>query len=191
MKKYAAAVKDHIVKHKIAYIATVSSIAGAALIAVIIVLIVLANQIKIVYQPVNACDLLTQAKADQLLGTGAINGSAQKPVIGKINAASSCAYSDLNVDENSMVVAAVSVRSAINDQGIAQNQLDYVANKSKVTAQDVSGVGDSAYFNGGLGQLNVIDQGGKRLMIFSYGTGSTPQSNTLDDAIKFARLVLN
>ncbi|HWT40694.1 MAG TPA: hypothetical protein VN081_05520 [Dongiaceae bacterium] len=143
---------------------------------------------KVVYQPANACDLLTLSEAQTLLGNKAINGNTSKPVISGNVATSNCTYSDLNVDQNSVIVAAVVVRSAVNDNGVQQNKSQFVTGRPVDGTETVQGVGDSAYFNEAKGQLNILD--GRNWIIVSYGVGSTPQANKIDDDVALAHKVL-
>ena len=144
---------------------------------------------KIVYQPTNACDLLTADEAEKLMGTQVISSyKKEDPVVSENTAVSKCGYTDRNMDVNSMVVAAVTVRSGINDEGVKQNKTEFFENKPEKSAEEVKNLGQSAYYNTQLGQLNILD--GKKWIILSYGVGSTPEANTQDNAIKLAKEVL-
>jgi hypothetical protein len=165
MKDFLVAVKSFIILHKKAIIITASSIIGVAILAAGVVMIVLATQVKIIYQPVDACSLLTPDEARTLLGDKALNGNHQKPVI--------------------------TVRSAINDAGIQQNIGDFVLNKPNVNIMDVKDTNNLEYFNTSTGVFNILSDSGKRWIRLSYGVGSDPQGNTLADAQKLAALVLN
>jgi hypothetical protein len=191
MKDFLVAVKSFIILHKKAIIITASSIVGLAILAAGVVMIVLANQVKIVYQPVDACSLLTPDEARTLLGDKALNGNHQKPVITKNDAASSCTYADTQTKEDDDTVIAISVRSAINDAGIQQNIGDFVLNKPNVNIMDVKDTNNLEYFNTSTGVFNILSDSGKRWIRLSYGIGSDPQGNTLADAQKLAALVLN
>ena len=88
-----------------------------------------------------------------------------------------------------MMVAAIIVRSGVNDDGVEQNKAQFAAGKPKKAGiESVKGVGDEAYYNSELGQLNVLR--GRDWLILSYGLGSDPLANTLDDAKKLAHAVL-
>lgn len=86
------------------------------------------------------------------------------------------------------VVAAVNVRAAINDKGAEQNKTEFAAGRPRA-AKEVKNVGERAYWNLETGQLNLLS--GRNWVIISYGVGATPEANTLDDAIKLAKKVLN
>lgn len=168
---------------------------GAAVFGIAALLIVAAAYFiynstpKIVYQPANACDLLSIDEARELLGGNALKSSEKKPVQNENTATSTCGYANGDANTESMVVAAVMVRSGLNDKGVQQNKTEFAAGKPDKNVKDVKGLGDSAYFNEKLGQLNILD--GRRWIILSDGVGSAPQANTLEDAVKLAKKVLN
>lgn len=88
-----------------------------------------------------------------------------------------------------MLVAAIAVRSGINDKGVDQNKTEFATSKQGKSNEVVKDVGDSAYFNKELGQLNVLDD--RKWVILSYGAGSAPQANTVDKATELAKKVLH
>jgi len=143
---------------------------------------------KIVYQPANACDLLTPDEARDLLGNKSIHSGVETPVLQGNTATSKCGYTDGNPDMNSAIVAAIVVRSGVNDKGVTQNQKEFDAGRPTKNVEDVQRVGDKAYFNRDNGQLNVLK--GHEWILFSYGVGASPSTNTLDDALKLADKVL-
>ena len=160
-------------------------ILGIVLVISVVVLFVRNSSPKIVYQPANACDLITSTEAKELLGSNALNSTANSPVISGDTATSRCGYTDGNPDTENMIVAAIIVRSGVNDKGVEQNKTEFVAGKPSENVEIVKNVGDSAYFNQKLGQLNILD--GQKWIILSYGVGSAPEANTLDKAIELAR----
>lgn len=86
------------------------------------------------------------------------------------------------------MVAAVTIRSGINDEGVAKNKSDFAQSNAVNASEDVPGIGDSAFFNGKAGQLNVFK--GKSWYIFSYGLGDSPEQNTLEKSLELARKVV-
>ena len=191
MKDFLTTLKDFVVRRRKLLVIIGASILGAGALTGIIISLIIADQPKVVYQPVDACNLLTLDEAKSLLGDKAINGNHTKPVITKNNAASSCTYSDLNPDEHSVIVIAISIRSAINDAGIQQNIGDFVLNKPNVNIMDVKDADNLEYFNTSTGQFNILSDSGKKWIRLSYGVGSDPQGNTIENAKKLAALVLN
>jgi hypothetical protein len=144
---------------------------------------------KIVYEPANACDLLTLDEAKTLLGDKTINGINKTPVQSKDVTVSQCGYSDGLPDTANAMVAAIMVRTGINDAGIAQNKREFEAGKPSAGLEEVAGIGDKAYFNTGKGQLNVLKD--STWLLLSYGNNATPSANTLEDLTKLAKLTLN
>jgi hypothetical protein len=140
------------------------------------------------YQPVKACDIFTPLKAQDLLGDKVYSADKNEPTVVNNISTSKCSYSDQNNDTTKLKVAAIAVRSGTNDAGVAQNKADFSASKTGKNFEIIQGVGDSAYFNHDLGQLNVLS--GSKWILLNYGVGATPESNTVKDAIKLAKVVL-
>lgn len=182
--------KTYVIDHKKQFIT-----GGSVVLAIVIIVLALAlysyntRQPKVIYEPATACVLLTPAEAKTLLGNATINGVSTPPVQSGTTATSQCSYSDGKADTANAVVAAINVRSGIDDTGIKLNKLQFESGKPKDNVQDVPNVADSAYFNEILGQLNVLK--GSTWVVMSYGSGASPETNTLDDAIKLSKLVLN
>ena len=185
LKKYIHTTKTYVAARSEQFIG-IGVVAGLAAIVGIVVLIVQLGGPRIVYQPIKACDLLTPARAQSVLGEK-INGvDSNEPKISGDIATSKCAYSDLNADV--MKVAAVAIRSGINDEGVAQNTSDFKTAKAQAGNTTVTGFGDGAFFNPRSGQLNVLKD--HKWIIVSYGLGSSPQTNSLEEVSALARKVL-
>ena len=88
-----------------------------------------------------------------------------------------------------MAVAAIAVRSALNDEGWAENQADFAAQQEANKVELVTGVGDEAFFIPASGQLNVLHE--KSWLLITYGRGDSVATYTLNDAVKLAQTVLN
>lgn len=144
---------------------------------------------KVVYPPVAACDLLTLDEAKELLGDKTVLSGAVEPVQVDDVATSKCGYTDANSNKNDIVVAAINMRSGVNDKGVEQNRTEFASGKSDLGITNVPDLGDSAYFNEANRQLNILD--GNNWIILSYGLGAAPENNSLDDALKLAEKVLN
>ena len=189
MKKYFLTAKEYVLEHKKEFI-----VGGSVTLAVAIFLFGLALYSyntalpKIVYEPARACNLFTYAEAKELLGDATINTVATEPTQSGSVTVSNCGYSDGLIDTDNAVVAAVSIRSGINDAGIEINKAQFDSGKPTSDIEIVSGVGDSAYFNKILGQLNVLKQ--STWILISYGPAADPSRNTIEDAIKLANKVL-
>lgn len=189
MNNYFHTAKNTVLNNKEA-----SAIAAAAIVAVVLLVVVLflavqSNAPKIVYMPTAACELFTSDEATMLLGDRAFNSSDKQPVISKNTAVSNCGYTDGNPDKNTMLVAAITVRAGINDEGVQQNKTEFSAGRPTDNIEIVKNLGDSAYFNEKVGQLNILD--GRNWIILSYGQGSAPEQNTLKKTTELAQLVVS
>lgn len=188
MNSYIQNTKTYVTAHK-KYFILGTEIAFGTIVAITISLFIYNSSPKVTYPATKACDLLSSVEAKELLGNRTTPSSSHAPVISDNTASSDCGYTDGNPDTNSMVVAALIVRSGINDKGVQQNKTEFIAGKPTTDVETIKNIGDSAYFNHTLGQLNILS--GRRWIILSYGVGSTPTSNTLDDALKLAIKVLH
>jgi len=190
MKHYLQLAKTFFLEHKKQF-TLAAYIFGAVVVVIFVIVMIISNlskPIKITYQPSVACTLFTVEEAKELLGEQAVLGSMGESTLSGNLSTSSCGYTDGNPGEDSMVVAAVIIRSGINDAGVAQNKYEFENGKPTTDVETVANVGDNAYFNKALGQFNVLS--GRNWYIFSYGVGSTPEVNTLEDAKKLAGKVL-
>lgn len=160
-------------------------VVGAIAIITLIVLFIQNSGPKIDYQPTIACDLLTEEKAKEMLGDKVLHQKPDSPTLSQNVATSKCSYTDQNPDQDKMLVAAVAVRSGVTDQGTDKNKREFAAAKLNQGMQEVKNVGDDAFFNPTLGQLNILKD--RDWIIVSYGVGADPKSNTLDNAKKLAQ----
>lgn len=188
MNEHVETTKTYIKTHKSELIIGTSVLVAIIAIIAAIIIVVYSSTPKIVYQPANACGLLTMDEAKELMGDGTLNSNSTNPVQSKNIATSNCGYTDGNPQTEDMIVAAISVRSGVNDDGVAQNKKEFNAGKPTEGIEAVKDIGDDAYFNELSGQLNVID--GKNWILFSYGPGSAPTTNTLEQTMELARKVL-
>lgn len=189
MNQYIKTAKKFISIHKKELTIVAAAAIGLLAVVVLITLVTRSAAPNVVYQPVEACKLFTSIEANKLLRVTAIESTNSQPVITKDTAVSKCGYTDGNTEVNAMKVAAVIVRSGINDAGVLQNQSEFASGKTGDLIEAVKGVGDSAYFNKGNGQLSVLD--GRNWIIISYGVGSAPQNNSKDDAVELASIVVS
>ena len=189
MNTYILATKEFVLTHrkKIIIIGTSAVVAIALLLTAILLFIY--NLPKYAYQPAVACDMFTPAKAQDLLGDKVISVDTKAPVVSGDTAVSKCSYTDSNPVKDKMMIAAIAVRTGINNDGVNQNKKDFATSESNNETKPVKNVGDSAFFNKQLGQLNILK--GPKWIILSYGVGSTPQANSLDQATELAKKILN
>ena len=181
--------KEFIAKYKDQLALTIVIVAGLAIVAALIALFVYNNTPKVVYQPTDACTVFTLPEAQELLGEAAVQSGIQAPTNEGNFATSRCGYTDANVDAEKLIVAAVTVRSGFNDNGASENRVEFTQATPTSNIDEIQDLGDKAYFNHRLGQLNVLSD--RDWYIFSYGIGSDPGGNTPEDAVEFAKKVLN
>lgn len=189
MNTYLLATKDFVSTHRKKIIIIGASVAVAIALLLTVVLLFIYNLPKYTYQPAIACDMFTPAKAQDLLGDKVVSVDSKAPVVSGDSAVSKCSYTDSNPVKDKMMVAAIAVRTGINDDGVNQNKKDFAASESNNKTETVKNVGDSAFFNKQLGQLNILK--GPKWVILSYGVGSAPQANSLDQATELAKKILN
>ena len=190
MNTYFQRAKEYVVDHKKEFI-TGSSVAGA--IAIIFLGLALysynTSQPKIEYEPAVACNLLTLDEAKTLLGDATINAIAENPAQTGSITTSSCGYSDGKIDTANAIAIGIKVRTGINDKGIELNKTQFKNGTPTEDVEIVKDVGDSAYFNKANGQFSVLKD--STWVIISYGPAADAAANTVDDAVKLAKLVLN
>lgn len=141
------------------------------------------------YPPVVACDVMTRSHAQEILGDDILGGEQRDPVLARDVVTSKCSYSDMNPDKAQMRVAAIAVRTGINDRGIERNKTEFNAAKSTEGIKSVVAIGDSAFFDPERGQLNVLT--GRTWMILSYGIGESPKSNSLAALTEIAHRLID
>jgi len=190
MNTYLLTAKDYVLEHKKEFIT-----GGSIVLAVAILLFGLAlysyntSKPKIVYEPAPACGLLTLDEAKEFLGDATINGvDSGLAQTGNI-VTSRCGYSDGKTDTANAVVIGIAVRSGINDEGIEQNKTQFNNGMPTDNVEVIKDLGESAYFNQTLGQLNILKQ--STWIIISYGLGASPEANKIEDAVKLANKVVN
>lgn len=189
LNTYVLAVKKYLASHEADFRLAVPSTLVVLFLVGLVMYATYKDMPHIVYQPVKACNLLTPEKAQELLGEKVINVERNKPVITGDTAVSKCSYTDENPDQNSMMVAAIAVRSGINDKGIKQNKSDFNKLMSSDGVEVVNDIGKSAFFNYELGQLNVLYN--DKWMIVSYGVGTAPEANTIEKAVELTHKIIN
>lgn len=188
MNEHVETTKVYIKTHRTELIIGVSIALAAVILMAAIVFVVYNSTPKIVYQPAKACDLLTMNEAKELMGDSTLNSNSRDPVQSGDITTSNCGYTDGNPQTDDMIVAAIIVRSGINDKGVEQNKTEFSAGKPTENVDAVKDLGDDAYFNKQNGQLNVRD--GRNWIIFSYGPGSASTANAIEHTVELARKVI-
>ncbi len=144
---------------------------------------------------VDACDVLTEAAAKQVIGAGAEKGDTSAGNVSTDDVSvTNCVYTYKAVTTGpildqlaSVDHAGLLVRSAKTKTGAESNKTPFTTAKP-AAAQDVSGYGEAAYYNPAMGQLNIL-KGGNWYILSKYkGTSGTSTSltelKTLADALK-------
>lgn len=140
-----------------------------------------------VYEPTKACDILTVAKASDILGGDrVINVESNQPVLTNDNtlADSRCSFTDSNADTTKMKLVAVAVQSAIDDEGVATNQANFEQMNQEDSMVEVTGLGQKAFYNPSNGQLNILQA--KRWVMIIYGVAEAPQATEIEELKKVA-----
>lgn len=140
---------------------------------------------------VDACDVLTDAAAKQVLGQGATKGDTSAGEASSDDVSvSNCIYTyqanpggSIQQQLQDTTTASVLARAARTKTGADSNKAVFDAQKP-AGVQDVSGYGDKAYWNPQFAQLNVLK--GNNWYIISNYTGTSPSKATLDEAKKLA-----
>lgn len=136
-----------------------------------------AASIEKTYAAKDACTVLTQAVANQILGDGAEIGVGNNNVAGGDVNVSTCTYSAKTdgtiAGVKNMKLATLMIRSPLSDVGVASNEQPF--DPPKAGAQPVTGYGEKAFWDPEFGQLNVYKNG--TWLIFSYGkSGATERT---------------
>lgn len=188
VKEYLGSLRAYVLARKRQFKAGGYIVLGVAVIGFVIMLFIynyLSRQVVIKYTPVAACSLLAQDEAETLLGGKAIQRATEQTIEGNL-ASSKCSYTDMNA--NNFQIAAVAVRSAINDAGVATNKEQFTANRTANKTEKVTGIGDEAYYVPLNGQLHVLKD--KQWLILSFGSASDTSSHTLDATKRLANKVI-
>jgi hypothetical protein len=141
-------------------------------------------------QAKSACSIFTLADAKQVLGDTAKGGSANEQNSSEDLTVTSCSYtqdSGTNAPVSSGKTAGLLVRAPKTSTAATSNDNQFGPLKP-TGAQDVSGYGDSAYWDPQYGQLNILKN--NTWYILSNGP-VTPASRTLDEAKQLADILIS
>lgn len=189
MKNFLQSTKSFIQTHKDTLALGTIIVGGLAVFIALIALFVYNNTPKVIYQAASACDLFSLQDAQSLLGDSAVQSGGQAPTQTDHTATSRCGYTNGARESEGIIVAAVTIRSGLNDTGVTQNRVEFVKGTPTDNVEVVENLGEKAYFNHSVGQLNVLKD--RDWFIFSYGVGSDPGGNTVEDATALAQKILN
>jgi hypothetical protein len=144
------------------------------------------------YKTVNSCQAFTLADAKKILGDTAKKSSGTSlNASSKDTAVSTCIYGQdsstvpINKAQN-LKTATLLSRSPKTAIG-KQSNLDQFGKSKPAGVQDVSGIGEKAFWSPTYGQLNVLKD--NVWVIISTGS-SAPSTHSLDDAKKMAGLIV-
>jgi len=137
----------------------------------------------------DACNYLTQAVADEVLGAGAMKGDTNANTQSEDVSVSTCIYSsktDNSVESiRNMTSATVLLRAPLSNVGGDSNHEPF--DNLKAGAQPVEGLGDDAYWDPEFGQLNVL----KKNAWFIISSGKARAGDrTLAETRKLADLII-
>ena len=135
------------------------------------------------YIAVDSCNVLTESIAVQVVGAGAVKGNTSAGNVSNSDlSVSNCVYTlspasgAVLEKANNTKVASVLVRAPKTKAGADSNKAIFSSSKP-AGVQDVSGVGDKAFFNPKFGQLNVL-KGSNDYIVTSHTGGAL--SGTLE-----------
>lgn len=129
---------------------------------------------------VNACDVLTESAAKQVLGADAKKGDVSNYDTSSSDVSvSQCIYTAPSKG------ASILARAAKTKTGADSNKAMF-GDQKPAGATDVSGIGDKAYFTSDLHQLNVLK--GNNWYIVSNYTG-LPRNATVETDSQLAKLL--
>lgn len=183
IRSYAATHQDTLTT------AAVIAVLALLVVSVLAYLAFFEGKAKVVYRPTPACEMFAASAARELFGQAALKTVTTQPVIDGHVAVSQCGYTDGNSDVDNARVAALVVRSGIDDEGVLQNKTEFVEGQPTKHVVVLRQLGDGAYYDQTKGQLNILDE--KNWLLLSYGVGSDPSSNSLDDVMAMAGVILD
>lgn len=140
---------------------------------------------------VDACEVLTDSVAKQILGENAQKGDTQSGNASSSDVSvSNCVYTVKTVTTGSVLEQARSTEAVGVLARAAKSQTGADSNKSQFASakpsgvQDVSGYGDKAFWNPKFGQLNILKA--NNWYIVSHYKGLNATEGTLDQAKQLA-----
>lgn len=145
---------------------------------------------------VDACDVLTETAAKQVLGDVVKKGETAGHAASSDDlSVSNCSYDHKTVttgpalaQAQSADVVGVLARAAKTKAGADSNKGQFTTAKP-AGVQDVSGYGDKAFWNPQYGQLNILK--GNNWYIISHYTGLNATKGTLEQAKQLADAINN
>jgi hypothetical protein len=139
-------------------------------------------------QTMSACDILSREVATSLLGSV---GQDSPPVPGTNSAdvnVSSCVRANAVATLDQARSVSLLMRIAMTPTGARTNASAFSPGSVPGGAQDVLGIGQQAFWNPALGQLNILKDG--NWYIVSSGP-IDPRKHTLADSAKLAKAIID
>lgn len=138
------------------------------------------------YKSVQPCTIFTLAEAKEVLGEGATLAESTKPEGNGDLELSTCSYG-LEAAGQDTIIASVTYRTAVSDNGVKSNERGFEDNKTN-DMEMVDGYGDKAYWDAAKAQFNIKKN---REWIIVTNGGTDPAAATLDAAKLVADRVFN
>lgn len=133
-----------------------------------------------------ACDIFTDTVAKQVLGAGAVKSEIPGGGVASTDdiSVTQCMY---EVGEGrDIVIANILVRGAKNKNAYESNKFGFESTKSQDgnPAEDISGLGEAAYYNTGYKQTNVLINGGQYWIIIQAGNTREMSEQLAKEVVK-------
>lgn len=142
------------------------------------------------YVTVKACDVLTDDIAKQVIGSSAVKGSlGAEPTSDGVTTFDTCIY-NAGPDASTPHTISVAVRSAKNRASARSNRAMFAPGGKPTDAEDIKRLGNAAYWDPGMSQLNIL-KGNNWYIVTNY-TGTAPANGTAtrDMAEQLAKLIV-
>ncbi len=138
------------------------------------------------FQIIDACEIFTLEEAQAILGSTTTKGESGETAASNDDVTvSSCTYTYDTGTVSGIKTASVLARSPKTEAGAESNQAQF--DPVPEGAQEVTGIGEMAFWNPELGQLNVLKS--NVWLIISNG-GPQPDEHILADAESVANVVV-
>lgn len=141
-----------------------------------------------------ACDVFTAEIAQEILGTGAKKGELPAAAAGSTDdvSVSNCLYETDDPNSRGLLTANILVRGGKTDSGKSSNQFGFENNKTaegrETPVEEISGLGEGAYYDKDLNQVNVLLFGGAYWVIVSADDPADKDDKAASE--KLARAVI-
>lgn len=141
-----------------------------------------------------ACDVFTAEIAQEVLGEDAKKGELPAAATGSTDdvSVSNCLYEADDPSSRGIITANILVRGGKTESGKSSNQFGFENNKTaegrESPIEDINGLGDGAYYDKDLNQVNVLLSGGTYWVIISADDPADKKDKAASE--KLARAVV-